>query len=664
MSILDLDILEKYSEILRNLPGYERRRAQEIMVGEVARAMGESESIVIEAGTGSGKSFGYLVPALLQKKRPVVVSTATIALQEQLLDKDIPFLVDTAGLDEVNVKLVKGRGNFLCIQKLTELERQINDKSSDRLYINYLKGELKQGWDGDRANLDLAVPNEIWNEVKSDTEDCLGRKCPYYDQNPYRLSREDLDKADLLIVNHALYLQDIGSGNSLLPPHDIVVFDEAHQLKHYALNSLTVRIGKYATTKLLQKIHRRLQPLPERYHHLVSESEAAILEWLFRNEQTTFRLKTDDFFLYLVKRHLSVLTELEQWLGTMNVKQLSIVVSDLDADRANVQRDKLMNQLRGLMTRWEFFLEADPFSVHRVNWAEVDHDRLYYELKSTPLDIADTLEKLLWCEKTAVLTSATLSVNEKMNFFKAEMGIEEAKDLLLPSPFDYEKQCALYLPDGVPDPNDPMFVPAIANEIAEILHRTRGRALVLFTSYQNMRRVADSLIPTLPFPCKLQGELPRARLIEWFKETPNSVIFATSTFWEGIDIQGDALSCVIMDKIPFVPPGDPVHQAQVDFIKARGGDWFGDLALPQAIIRLKQGFGRLIRSKTDKGLVAILDPRVKRKGYGRIIQRSLPKVQVCHNLDEISPVFLNLPPDDLLEGLFLNEFEQASQESA
>jgi ATP-dependent DNA helicase DinG len=648
-----MGIMEKYFEILGQFSRYERREAQERMVAKVAESLAQKQTLVVEAGTGSGKSFGYLIPALYQQsqaaageKKPVVISTATIALQEQLLQKDIPFLAKASGIDNLTAKLVKGRGNYICIQKLLDVERQVKPNSREMLHVQFLKSELANGWNGDVAELSIALPPEFWKEVRSDSEDCLGRKCRFYDENPYRKAREDLDQADILVANHALYLQDIGAGQSILPPHDTVIFDEAHQLKHYALSAFTVRIGKFATQKLLQKIHRRLQPIPEQFHHLIADSEAAIFEWLFRSEQSTFRLYPDELFLYLINKQIQVLQELEKWLVGLDVKQLTLIrpdmfESELDMDKAKVQREKLISQLQGLIARWEFFLEEDPFTRQRVNWAEVDKERLYYELKSTPLNISDMMRNLLWKDKNAVLTSATLSVNHSLNFVRKDLGIDEGNDLVLPSPFKYEEQCVLYLPENLPEPNSDAFLMAITDEIERVLRLSRGRAFVLFTSNSAMQRVSHALIPQLPYPCRVQGDLPRNRLIDWFKQTPNSIIFATSTFWEGIDIPGEALSCVIIDKIPFSPPGDPVHQAVTDFLKSRGEDWFSQYALPQAVIKLKQGFGRLIRSGTDKGLVAIMDPRIRRKGYGKIIQRSLPAVQIVDSLDHVRAEIFN-----------------------
>ncbi len=652
-----MDILQSYFEILSHFPGYERRKTQETMVASVWEAMTIGESTVIEAGTGSGKSFGYLIPALLQSRRPVVISTGTIALQEQLLNKDIPFLGQSDGLKillenpDINVKMVKGRRNYLCLQKMTEFERDLKVDSREMMHLDRIKsqlGDTEHPWDGDRHTLDFSVPQALWENIQSETEDCLNRKCRFYQENPYRAAREDLDKADIIIANHALYLQDVMSGQSMLPPHDIVVFDEAHNLKRYALNAFTGRIGKFATTKLLQKIQRRLKAIPEEYMREITITESAILHWLLQHYSSVnrgaFRLVPDSAFLEAVQGHMDILHEIYHWLTGLQVTQLALVETDLDKDKAKVQRDKLLKQLEGLMGRWEHFLYENPFDHDRVNWVEINKERLYFELKSTPLNVSQIMGEQLWPEKVAILTSATLSISNSLNFVKQELGLPEStRELLLPSPFDYENQCTLYIPDTMPDPNSEAFIGACAEQIEALLHKTQGRGFVLFTSRGNMLKIAEILIPKLPYPCRTQGDMPRNRLIEWFKQTKNSVLFATATFWEGIDIPGEALSCVIMDKIPFLPPDDPVNQATVEYLKRRGDDWFGGFVLPQATIRLKQGFGRLIRSQTDHGIVAILDPRIRTKGYGRRIKSSLPKVQIVGKLDAIETMDASLP---------------------
>ncbi len=655
-----MDILQSYFEILSHFPGYERRKAQEDMVSAVWQGMTLGESMVIEAGTGSGKSFGYLIPALLQSQRPVIISTGTIALQEQLLDKDIPFLGQSHGLKdllenpEINVKMVKGRRNYLCLQKMTEFERELKPQSREMMHIDRMKSQFadkENPWDGDRHTLDFTVPQELWDNIQSETEDCLNRKCRFYQENPYRSAREDLDKADIIIANHALYLQDVMSGQSMLPPHDIVIFDEAHNLKRYALNAFTSRIGKFATTKLLQKIQRRLKAIPEEYMREITVTESAILHCLFQNYSSVnrgaFRLAPNEAFREAVQTHMNILQEIYHWLTSLKVNQLALVETDLDKDKAKVQREKLLKQLEGLMGRWEHFLYENPFDHDRVNWVEINKERLYFELKSTPLNISQIMGEKLWPEKVAVLTSATLSMGNSLGFIKQDLGLpDKTKELVLPSPFDYQSQCTLYIPHSMPEPNSEEFVWACAEQIEALLHKTQGRGFVLFTSRGNMLKIAEALIPKLPYPCRVQGDMPRNRLIDWFKGTKNSVLFATATFWEGIDIPGEALSCVIMDKIPFSPPDDPVNQATVEYLKSKGQDWFGGFVLPQATIRMKQGFGRLIRSQTDRGIVAILDPRMRTKGYGKRIERSLPQVRVASHLEALS---LREPPQAKVE---------------
>ena len=646
-------VLEAYQTITKTIPGMEDRPMQQAMVLQVDHALTQRETCVIEAGTGAGKSFGYLLPALLSDARPVVISTGTIALQEQLLHKDIPTLSKAAGLNQLNVQLVKGRGNYLCIQKLSELEASVRPNNATHLSIQMLKQALETGWDGDQATLDWNLDSGIWQDVASDGEDCLGAKCPFHREQPYGHARKGLEKADILIVNHALYLQDVFMGNTLLPPHEVVIFDEAHQLKPFAMNALTARIGKYATTKLIRKIHRRLMSIPETFQHQIAQCEAELLEWLFRFGKPVFQLPPDDTFLEIAGLMTTILQELQVWVSSIDIKQLPIVTNDLDADKATTQRDKLVHQLDYLLTRWELFLPGTEVSeaFEQVHWAEVDKDRIYFELKATPLTVSNMLAEKLWSEKTAILTSATLTTDAiksrgRFNYLQESLGLPEAViTQVYPSPFDYQRSSVLYLPDELPDPNDIEYAEYATKAIDEILAVSQGRAFVLLTSYQNLRRFSEVLIPQLPYPCKVQGDLPRNRLVEWFKTTPNSVLFATSTFWEGIDVPGEALSCVIMDKIPFLPPDDPVNAATIEHYKATGKDWFSDYMLPQAILRLKQGFGRLIRRQSDRGIVAILDPRIRRRGYGKMILRSLPQVPVLSRIESLKNHFdqLELP---------------------
>lgn len=635
-------LLEQYDALIRQLPRYERRVSQQRMVQAVGHALDSETPLLVEAGTGSGKSFGYLIPALLSDRRPIVVSTATIALQEQLLQNDLPFLAEALGRS-VDAKLVKGRGNYLCIHKLDELQKSLS--GTPPLALQTLRAELGNGWDGDYATLDIGVSRDFWDEVRSGPEDCLGWRCRYWEENPYRLARQQLEKADLLITNHALYCQDLLSGGGLLPPHDVLIVDEAHQFARYAQGAATTRIGRYRTTRLLTHIGRRLTPVPDEFVWTLRDTEASLLNWLLQvaNGRTAFRLEGDAELAGLVRTHLEVLGDLRQWVEQLPAADLPGVDSDEEAQRAQLQRQQLAEQLVDLHSSWEWFLANQVvFSRHeRVNWAEVDPNSLYYELRSTPLMMDQILSQRLWPHVTPILTSATLSVNRQLTYARQELGLpaSDTVTLTLPSPFDYAQQCQLYLPAAgtLPDdPNHPGYADAVAEQVVALLNKSEGRAFVLFTSYANMQRVADAVAPQVLFPLRVQGDLPRRRLVEWFQHTPNSVLFGTATFWEGIDVAGDALSCVIIDKLPFTSPEEPVHQATVTALKAAGRDWFNDFALPQATLRLKQGVGRLIRSRQDKGLLAILDPRLRTKGYGRKILNSLPPIPVVSSLSAIT----------------------------
>lgn len=628
-----------FGTILAKLPGYEPRPNQEWMAQRITDAMGMGQTCVIEAGTGSGKSLAYLIPLVLGSHRPVVISTGTIALQEQLLHKDIPFALEAAQCGHLKVKLVKGRRNYLCIQKLEDVERTLSPSAPERLYTRYLKAELAQGWNGDKATLDMEIPKELWQEFESDSEDCLNSRCQYFQENPYRQAREGLEKADILVVNHALFLQDLLTGQGLLPAHSIVILDEAHQFHSYALKAFTERIGRFATQKLIRKIHKRLMPIPDLMQQALMDTDASLLSWLMRWNRPTFKLEPDLDFMQGVDQQVTLLQDLRQWLGVMDVTQLPLIETEQEADKATAQRQKLVDQLDNLIVRWDyFFAEHHP---DRVNWVELQSDKLYFELKSTPLDLAERLQEHLWQDKTAILTSATLATNGALSHFRQQLGLLPSPpqwDLVLDSPFDYPSQCQLYLPESMPDPNDPMYWPAVVESVVSLLHRSQGRAFVLFTSNEAMKKVCSAVIPRITYPTKMQGDLPKHRLIDWFKQTPNSVLFATATFWEGVDIPGEALSAVIIDRIPFQAPDDPVHQAVIDRMKRQGQDWFGGYVLPEAAIRLKQGFGRLIRSRSDCGFVAILDPRMTTKGYGKKLLRSLPKVPIVRSLEQLRPL--------------------------
>lgn len=628
-----MDFSARFSEIVSSLPGYEHRPGQLTMASMVRSTLHEGRHAVVEAGTGSGKSFGYLIPAL-ETPGPIVISTGTIALQEQLLTKDLPFLIQHAypGLD---IALAKGRSHYLCVQKLWEADRTVGPLDPMRPQVDRMRAELPS-WDGDVANLSFVPSPKLWDELQDTAEDCIGNACEFYHECPSRLAKQRVAKADVVVANHALYMTDLASGGALLPDHNAVVFDEAHHLPEAATRAFTVSIGRYAITKLLQKIRRRVGMPPERLLFELIDMESRLMEWVFRTDRASYRLYPDGEFVDIVSRLAELLSELRNWLDRDALRD-STELSDQQLSKAPHHRNRLLLQLDNLIARWGFFAtEADATLAERVNWVELDRERGYFELKSAPLEVGGFLQDQMWIRRPAILTSATMAVDGDFSYFCRQVGLDamdEVLELSLPSPFDFQRQATLYVPRFLPEPNAPEFANHSRDAIAHILGVTRGRALVLFTSYRAMRSAHAVLADRIPFPLKMQGELPRSALVDWFKRVPHAVLFATSSFWEGVDIPGEALSCVIIDRLPFSVPDDPVVQAQVERLKLQGRDWFREYTLPEAIIRLKQGFGRLIRTQSDRGLVAILDNRLFTKNYGSMILRALPDCPKVRDLE-------------------------------
>lgn len=642
-------------EVVQKLPGYEYRPQQLEMARLIDRAVTSGQHAIIEAGTGSGKSFGYLIP-ILESGKKAVISTGSIALQEQLLNKDIPFL-QQAYKRELSVAIAKGRSNYVCLRKLMEADHTLGTLDPLHAQVEQLIQLAHQGeWDGDRGSLPFMVDRRLWSDdLASDHEDCLASKCPNYVRTPHRLARIACDEAELVIANHALYFTDLITGAGVLPKHDVVVFDEAHHLERAATSALSVKVGRWSATKLLQRVRRRFRDLPLDTIDRVTRAEFRIQECVYRRGRGQFALGPDPEFEERAANMAHEVMQLATWIARADLAQLRLLEEaassepvartsgpkggppSLAKQRAEIQRDQLRAMAEGLASRWQRFATLNT-ARDRANWMEVDPTRDYYELKSAPLDVGAALRVLLWGKRTAILTSATLAVDGQFEFLKKELGIPDAEEAVLGSPFDYARQAALLVPRRLPLPTSPMFVAAAVPVIEEILHATAGQAFVLFTSYRVLREVAAQLMGRLPFPCKTQEELPRARLIDWFKTTPHSVLFATATFWEGVDIPGDALSCVIIDKLPFASPDDPVVAARTERMKANGEDWFNDFMLPKAILALKQGFGRLIRTRQDTGLVAILDRRLVTKAYGPTILRSLPPARRIDDVAAIAAV--------------------------
>lgn len=634
-----LHIDDLFTSVVSNLRNYEPRPQQIAMAEGILNALYTRQNLIVEAGTGSGKSFGYLIPIVAAGEK-AVISTGTIALQEQLLNKDLPFLVNNLN-PELTYALAKGRSHYLCKQKFFDVLRNVPPKSQEGGILKRLENLILTDWFGDSGELDFTVPSVMWTEINSNKEDCIMHRCEYFNSCPFRINRAILADSDIIIANHSLYFADLATFGAILPAHDYVVFDEAHQVKSTATKTLTVNIGRWASTKLIQKIQKRLRYIPEYITAPIMANETEIISWLFGKDRDVFRLYPDNSFYTLVGEQMSALMRLRNWLNEMEMEQLNLIEEEKLKKMSH--RDLLLSQATNLINRWEYFLDFDKFEKEeqRVNWVEINRDRGNFELHSAPIFIAEELSENLWKKRTAILTSATLSINGKFDYLKTNLGVDGTQ-MILESPFDYQKQSKLYLPKSYLDPNSPDYNAYAASVIKDLLFASEGRALVLFTSINAMKNVSANVMEHVDYPHRLQGDLPRQKLLEWFKETDNSILFATATFWEGIDIPGEDLSLVIIDKIPFFNPDDPIASATIEYMKAHNMSWFMEFMLPEAIIKLKQGFGRLIRTKEDKGVISILDPRLQTKGYGRTVINSLPKTSITTSFEEIDLFFASI----------------------
>ncbi len=615
------------------LPGYEYRPQQLEFAKAIERAIETRVPGIFEAGTGTGKSLAALIPAALSGKK-VVVSTATIALQEQYINKDIPTLQSVLPF-RIEAALAKGRNNYIGLRRFEDHKLQ---SEVDPRILSW----LADSEEGDRSELEFVPLSEQWNEISSDSDDCLRSKCARYQQCYYFRARKRAEDADIIVVNHSLLLIDAASGGNILPKYNVLIVDEAHQLPEVATKSFSLSITPRSVQYLSSRCTKHLGTPGFMVHGL----EELAQEFFHRLGQcisfgkTRLRKAPDG-----TEELTESLLELRDWLTSQEFEQV------IDIDN---KREKLKLKAKSLASTATGFIRCLDLLTHQepswVFWAEKSDGGGRMEITAAPLNVSQMLSDTIFNKdelETSIWMSATLATNgeDPFAFFKKEIGapsriIQER----VSSPFDYRRQAVLYLPSRVPDPNSGDFVHAIADHIEEILQLSRGRAFLLFTSYNGMNNAFNALQDRLTYPCQKQGDMPRKRLIEWFRETPGAVLFATNTFWEGVSIDGEQLSCVIIDRIPFQAPDDPVYEARCELMKEdEGAGRFGSLALPRAIMRLKQGTGRLIRTRSDRGIVAILDPRMTQKMYGRSIIACLPPMKLVKSLGDSSCI------DDLID---------------
>jgi len=614
------------------LPDYEYRPAQLRMALAVEEAIGAGGILLAEAGTGTGKTLAYLAPALLSGKR-TVVATGTRTLQDQLYAKDIPLLAAALPCRFV-AALMKGRGNYLCRAQLRRRLAQPLTRA-ERTALRSIQAWSAESRRGDRAELTWLPDTErLWEDIAASSETCLGADCPDYDECFLTRMRQEAASADLVIVNHHLLLADAALRDShavhVIPPFQVLVLDEAHLLEDVATDFFGQEISTYRVERLIRDTGQELLAAREElgapaHLGLLGEVAARFFHGIPVGEGTQ-RLRPD-----ALEAMAAAGRDLREALGLLHdLLQALARKSEGLAGCARRAREQA-GALQALLA------EPGPEDPPCVRWVERRGRGVF--LRASPLDVsADFCRTILEPAHAVVLTSATLSAAGRFDFLRARLGIPEAEEFTSPSPFDYPAQAVLYIPRHLPDPRHPGFLEAAAGEIREVLTLSRGRALVLFTSVEAMQ-VTAGLLGDLAYPLMVQGEAPRARLLERFREEVDSVLLATRSFWQGVDFAGETLSCLVVHKLPFGFPGEPVLEARLEHIQQGGGDPFWEYQVPSAILTLRQGLGRLIRTARDRGALCILDGRLLSRSYGRAFLQSLPPCPVTHDREDLQAFF-------------------------
>jgi ATP-dependent DNA helicase DinG len=612
------------------LDGYEPRAGQLQMAQLVERGVMEGMHTIVEAGTGVGKSLAYVVPAARSGKK-VVLSTGTIALQEQLVHKDIPLVQEALGLP-LRVTLLKGRSHYLCRQKLGRLRENRLLAPSRTMQRIWEWADRTQH--GDRAELGFVPPAAEWEELDADADECIGEFCAHFRNCFFFGARDDAKYADVVVVNHALFFLDLAMGGGLLPAYDVVVLDEAHQCERWATDALTAVLSGATIGRMLRKLRRHYE-LPNSFDVELADALGSLESVLARVPADRYPLAANDEAWPALGAMRGVLYRLENWLFANSPAALKQSVDDpAEAER---RRDLA---LRSVLAHVSVIDRAESGVPETISWVERSEADGRHCVNCAPHDVAEFLRAALFTRaQSVVLTSATLATNGSFAFLRRTLGIDDAQELVAQSPFDYVRQARLFVAPATLNPKSAQFARRAAPLVEECLDRSGGRAFVLFTSYARLREVYALVAERIAFPVRLQGQLPRSHLLEWFRHTPGAVLFGTATFWEGIDVVGDALSCVIIDRLPFPSPSDPLVMARVRALEAQGLDGFEHYMIPAATVRLKQGFGRLIRSSTDRGLVALLDGRAASTRYGATILSALPPATRIDRLDDLEPFF-------------------------
>lgn len=621
-------ILGPGGQFSKMCPGYEYREEQVEMAKAVADALLKKEHLLAEAGTGVGKTVAYLTPAILYalNGKPVIISTHTINLQGQLIGKDIPMMQSVMTEHPFNAVLMKGRANFLCLQEL-------DYASSSLLYqgdplFEQLKEWASKTETGDVQELDFSFPD--WGEVCCNQDTCRHHECPYVGERCfYYKMRAKAQTADIVVVNHSLFFSDLGMKvidpkNVILPDYGAVIFDEAHHIEDVASKIFGIELSNYRIPQIINRLKKRKDiQIPRGEYDYIETTNALLFEKFNRMNKSEF------FFdeLYQNEEKKSIEENAEKLIKLLDGLNTQLIQQDTEG---NPQLKDRIDGFKNMVMRAReeasslFFGDQQNY----IKWCERLPGAKYHscQLHLTPISVADLLREHMWGNAEPIIcTSATLSNSGTFCYMKKRLGTPECDEIILGSPFDYMKQALLYVPEDLPFPSSsPEYADLAAEKVKELIEAAEGRAFLLFTSYRMLNSVFERLVAHIPYRLLKQGEMSNERLIKEFREDPNTCLMGVHSFWEGVDVKGERLSCVVIDKLPFAVPDTPTNQARCDQIDKEGGNWFREYSIPQAQIRLKQGFGRLIRTKSDSGVVAILDSRIHKKFYGKEFLRYLP----------------------------------------
>ena len=618
------------------LPSYEYRPSQRKMAEAVLEAIESPHPLFVEAGTGTGKTLAYLIPALFSRRR-VIVSTATRNLQDQLFFKDIPFIREHL-FPNLAVTYMKGRGNYLCLWKLHEPSPQVDVFQGAELEKKALTQWAQDTQTGDRSELEWIADDDLhWRHLDARSETCTGQKCSYFDQCFVTRMRQKALESDLIVVNHALLFANLALESDeigrVLPDFAVLILDEAHEVEDIA----TTHFGSHVSNYQIEELCRDGRRIFSGFSEIVSQIDTLQHHLATFFDSLPGGEGRHSFNLY--KREGSIIdlrVELQEGFRQLEASLLGLYHSVQRQTHLPSDADPLIRRLEQTSaTLGLIFNVKDSESVY---WFEKRGRGVFFHIN--PIDVAPVLQEKLYARAdSVVLTSATLTTEGSFEYCKERLGIKGARELSLAGEFSYREQSILYIPKAFPEPRSSQYFSQALTEMESILDVSQGHAFLLFTSIAQMERFYEALTERSPFPLFRQGEMPKNQLLKVFKETPRAVLCASSSFWQGVDVQGDALRVVIIDKLPFLVPSEPLVAARIKRLEEQGRNSFVDYCLPEAIISLKQGLGRLIRSRKDRGILAIFDSRLRTRSYGQVFLRSLPECPVTDSLDDLRIFF-------------------------